>query len=424
MNKEIDITGVEIKTERLIIRPFREDDLQDFYEYARVDGVGQMAGWKPHESIAVSREILQHFLEGKKTFALEYEGKVIGSLGVEKYNEYFFPQLAPWQGRAIGYVLSKAYWGRGLMPEAVRAVKNYLFEKEKLDFVNVGHFDWNRQSARVIHKCGFQYMGTIPYETHVGTVETDFEYICFHPKYEKPLIALPRIGILCAADDELAPFLPMMQVEKETKKGLAAFTHGTLEGIGTVAAWCGVCKVNAAIATQILIDTYGCTHVINAGACGGMAREAAILDTVVSERVAHHDVDPCILTEYHPYMESIWFKADDGLLQAARAAAEKMPGAVHFGQTVTGEAFIDDGNRASIKGELQPLSVDMETAAAAQVCHAFGIPFLAIRTVSDNPECSGSEAYHANCNQAGEIAAAVTRQTLAEWKKGQMITRA
>ena len=119
MNKPMDITGVEIRTERLIIRPWRESDLQDFYEYAKVDGVGQMAGWPPHKNIEVSREILNHFIEGKKTFALELEGKVIGSLGVEKYNEYWFPQLSPYQGRAIGYVLSKDYWGRGLMPEAV-----------------------------------------------------------------------------------------------------------------------------------------------------------------------------------------------------------------------------------------------------------------------------------------------------------------
>ena len=62
----------------------------------------------------------------------------------------------------------------------------------------------------------------------------------------------------------------------------------------------------------------------------------------------------------------------------------------------------------------------METAAAAQVCYAFEIPFLAIRTVTDNPECSGSEAYHANCDRAGEMAASITRQTVAEWKRLRM----
>ena len=119
-------------------------------------------------------------------------------------------------------------------------------------------------------------------------------------------------------------------------------------------------------------------------------------------------------------MESIWFPADKKLLASAKAAAENLPEyPVHFGRTVTGEAFIDDTNRSSIKGELAPLSVDMETAAAAQVCHAFGIPFLGIRTVSDNPE-SGSDAYNENCGRAGEIAAEVTMETIRAWKKQQM----
>lgn len=55
MNIPIDITQVTLKTDRLLLRPWRMSDLEDFYEYARVDGVGQMAGWAPHESIDISR---------------------------------------------------------------------------------------------------------------------------------------------------------------------------------------------------------------------------------------------------------------------------------------------------------------------------------------------------------------------------------
>ena len=119
MNKEIDISQVTLETERLLLRPWKEADLEDFHEYARVDGVGQMAGWMPHGSMEESKMILDHFIEGKKTFAIELAGKVIGSVGVEQYNEENFPELEEQQGRAIGYVLSKDYWGRGIMPEAV-----------------------------------------------------------------------------------------------------------------------------------------------------------------------------------------------------------------------------------------------------------------------------------------------------------------
>ena len=179
MNKQIDITGVVLTTERLTLRPWRESDLNDFYEYASVDGVGQMAGWNPHRSIEESREILYHFVEGKHIFALERQGKVIGSLGVDEYSEKDYPELARLQGREIGYVLSKDYWGRGLMAEAVKAVVDWLFDQVKLDFILVGHFDHNRQSRRVIEKCGFRYIKTTKFETRFNTVETALDYILY-----------------------------------------------------------------------------------------------------------------------------------------------------------------------------------------------------------------------------------------------------
>lgn len=183
MNTKINISDVILKTERLVLRPWRETDLQDFYEYASVDGVGQMAGWTPHKSIEESQKILSDFIEHKKTFALEYQGKVIGSFGIEEYSEEYYPELSDISGREIGYVLSKTYWGQGFMPEAVQAVIKYLFESVQLDFILVGHFDWNRQSARVIEKCGFQPIKFRPYETRYGTIENAEESILYRTQF-------------------------------------------------------------------------------------------------------------------------------------------------------------------------------------------------------------------------------------------------
>lgn len=186
MNKQIDISCAQLPTARLTLRPWRESDLADFYEYARVDGVGQMAGWVPHKSMEESRAVLSSFIRGKKVFALEQEGKVIGSLGIEEYNEEHYPELAEFQGREIGYVLNKDYWGRGLMPEAVQESIRWLFEEENLDFIVIGHFDWNRQSKRVIEKCGFTYNKTLPYQTQFGKDEKSVEYIMWNPVRGKP----------------------------------------------------------------------------------------------------------------------------------------------------------------------------------------------------------------------------------------------
>ena len=87
MNAIFTINGKQIETERLILRPFKETDLKDFYEYASEEGVGEMAGWEHHASIEKSKEILDIFISEDKTFAIccKENGKVIGSLGVEFY---------------------------------------------------------------------------------------------------------------------------------------------------------------------------------------------------------------------------------------------------------------------------------------------------------------------------------------------------
>lgn len=179
MNAEIDITGVVLTTPRLTLRPWRMEDLDDFYAYASVDGVGQMAGWKPHESREESARILRGFIGGRKTFALECEGKVIGSLGIERYDEERFPELKELRCRELGYVLSRAYWGQGLMPEAVNEVVRWLFEEEKLDAILCGHFLWNRQSARVQEKCGFRHYAFGTYRTRMSTMKDEEKNILF-----------------------------------------------------------------------------------------------------------------------------------------------------------------------------------------------------------------------------------------------------
>jgi ribosomal-protein-alanine N-acetyltransferase len=171
MNPAIDISNVTLKTKRMILRPWCESDLDDFYEYASVDGVGQMAGWQPHENKQKSQDILTLFINGKKTFAMEYNGKAIGSIGVEEYKETEAEQFADQKCRELGFVLSKDYWGMGLMPEAVNEVLRYLFEDVKLDAVFCGYFVRNKQSARVQEKCGFKFLKCYLYQTQVNTLE-------------------------------------------------------------------------------------------------------------------------------------------------------------------------------------------------------------------------------------------------------------
>lgn len=155
MNIPIDISGTVLHTKRLVLRPWCEADLEDFYAYASVSGVGEMAGWPHHRSLQETEAILKRFINGKHQFALVLDGRVIGSLGIEEYDEEELPELAEYRCREIGFVLAKDCWGQGLMPEAVSEAIRWMFEEQNADLLVCSHYDHNRRSARVQQKCGF-----------------------------------------------------------------------------------------------------------------------------------------------------------------------------------------------------------------------------------------------------------------------------
>lgn len=191
MNADFKINNTIIETERIILRAFKEEDLNDFYEYASVEGVGEMAGWLHHKSISESKKILEMFITNDKTFAIVYKenNKVIGSIGIEEYEmEDKLSEFNNYRGREIGFVLSKDYWGRGLMPETVKAVIDYLFNKLDLDFLLCGHFNYNTQSKRVQEKCGFVPYRTLLMNTRLKTKEQGTLNILLNPHKNIKLI--------------------------------------------------------------------------------------------------------------------------------------------------------------------------------------------------------------------------------------------
>lgn len=185
MNAPIDVTDIRIETPRLILRAWRQTDLADFYEYASVPDVGERAGWKHHESIEESQRILDLFIAEKKTFALtdKETGKAIGSIGLEpRAGDAGLP--ASLQGRKVGYVLSRDYWGLGLMPEAVKAVMDYCFSVLDYDYLTCGHFDTNDRSRRVCEKCGFRFLKNGNYVIYNGESVPGKLYVCYNPNRE------------------------------------------------------------------------------------------------------------------------------------------------------------------------------------------------------------------------------------------------
>lgn len=151
-----------IESPRLLLRPWKMEDLEDFYHNSRQPELGYNAGWKPHETLEESREILKGWVQGVEgediwAIVLKETGRAVGSIGLHKDNRR---QGVP-NCRQLGYVLAKEQWGKGYMTEAAQAVLEFGFSQLHLALVSINHYAYNQRSRRVIEKCGFTYEGTL-----------------------------------------------------------------------------------------------------------------------------------------------------------------------------------------------------------------------------------------------------------------------
>ena len=173
MNAEINISNVILETDRLILRAWEITDLDDFFEYASVEGVGEKAGWEHHKSKDKSLEILKMFMEEKKVFAivLKENQKAIGSIGIEELGEELDKDLDNLSGRELGYVLNKDYWNKGIMKEAVSKVVDYCFNTLKLNFLMASYFNHNIASKKVLENLNFKFYKDIIIETGYNNIK-------------------------------------------------------------------------------------------------------------------------------------------------------------------------------------------------------------------------------------------------------------
>ena len=146
----------EIETERLLLRPVKKEDAQDIYEYSTSENVGPNAGWKPHESLEETRDIVDAVFLQPHVFGmvLKESNKLIGTIGLldDPKREYAGAKM-------LGYALGEAYWGHGYMTEAAEAIVYYGFKLLGLRLISAYCYPFNVRSKRVLTKLGFQYEG-------------------------------------------------------------------------------------------------------------------------------------------------------------------------------------------------------------------------------------------------------------------------
>lgn len=159
---------VTLTTPRLLLRPWREEDAEALYRFARDPLVGPAAGWPPHTSMENSREIIRGVLSARETYALVLRhdtvdpasgeaisaGTPVGSIGIMFKGCGSYPHMRDAEAE-IGYWVGLPLWGRGLVPEAMRAIQARCFGELGLDGLWCGYYEGNEKSRRVQEKCGF-----------------------------------------------------------------------------------------------------------------------------------------------------------------------------------------------------------------------------------------------------------------------------
>lgn len=151
-----------IETQRLILRRFRIEDAEDMYNnWASDPEVTRYLTWPAHTSVDVTRALLTEWIPNYKdggyfNWVMEEKetGRAIGNISVVKLNENT-------EAADMGYCMSRAYWGRGLMPEALQAVMTYLFDVVGLNRVAACHDVNNPKSGRVMDKAGMRREGIL-----------------------------------------------------------------------------------------------------------------------------------------------------------------------------------------------------------------------------------------------------------------------
>lgn len=208
-----------------------------------------------------------------------------------------------------------------------------------------------------------------------------------------------KIGIIGAMELEVELLINAMNVDEVINKATLSFHTGTIGGTPIVVVQSGIGKVNAALCTQILVDLFEVTHVINTGVAGSLNNALDIGDIVISKDAIHHDLDVTVFgyaLGQVPSFNFVEFTADSELINLANASCGKhiTDCNVMLGRIISGDQFITTSkHKKSLIKNFQATCTEMEGASIAHVCHVNDIPFVIIRSISDKADNSAHIDY-------------------------------
>ena len=221
-----------------------------------------------------------------------------------------------------------------------------------------------------------------------------------------------RIGIIVAMDKELQQLLQLMEKPLDCLQKGQSFWIGQMGDSSVILTKSGIGKVNAAYGAINLIDNFRPDVVISTGCAGGASIDLEIRDVVVSTQICYHDAwcgQPNVLGQIQGMPAK--YEADAKLVEIAKHLKGKpriVPGLI-----VSGDWFVDcvDKMKAIVDALPDAMAVDMESAALAQICHLYKMPFLSFRVISDIPLKPNNEIDYQNFwNEVADESFGVTKE--------------
>ncbi len=192
-----------------------------------------------------------------------------------------------------------------------------------------------------------------------------------------------KIGVMGALPDEVKLLADQLQQTETRRVAGVDFITGTMGDRQVTLCCAGMGKVNAAAAAQLLISVFGAKALVFSGIAGNMSGKVGVGDLVISDTVVYHDAELPMIAQSYPYVSE--YHADPALVRAAVAACEGA-GIRHIvGKIATGDRFVaDSALKQQIWQACRPDCVEMEGAAVAQVAAKNDLPFVILRTMSDD----------------------------------------
>lgn len=232
-----------------------------------------------------------------------------------------------------------------------------------------------------------------------------------------------KVGILGAMELEVATL--SKKLERTITKNIAGSLYhaGQLNGVSVVVVKCGIGKVNAAIATQAMIDHFDIDMIINTGVAGALSKSLNIFDIVISTDLVQHDFDTTaagdelgLITGF----DSVYFPVDETISNLAVETGRQIFSDIKVfgGRIATGDQFVSTKEQKDrISKYFGAICTEMEGCAIAQTCYLNNMPYLVIRAISDNADDSATVDYFKFTESAAEKSSKLVEELVVRLQK-------